>query len=86
MGVLLVDNNNTCRDAGAVEKVGWQADNSLDVALADEGPAYIGFGIAPEQHTVRQDACAFARAFQRADNMQQISVISLFGWRNPKSA
>ena len=84
LSFLLVDNNNTCRDAGAVEKVGWQAYDSLNVALAHERTADIGLGIATEQHTVRQDACTFARALERTNNMQQISIISLLGRRNSK--
>src|SRR5262245_31791404 len=60
VGVLLVDDNDTGGDAGAVEEVGGQADDALDVALADEVTTDVGHGIAPEEYAVRQDAGPFA--------------------------
>ena len=68
-------------DAGAVEQVGGQADDALDVSLADQVAADVGLGIAAKQHAVRQDARAFAGALERADDVQQVGVVALLGGR-----
>ena len=81
VGVLLVDDDDAGGDAGAVEEVGGQADDALDVALADEVAADVGLGVAAEQHAVRQDARAFAGALERADDVQQVGVVALLGGR-----
>ena len=54
---------------------------ALDVALAHQGAADVGLGIAPEQDAVRQDARAFAGALERADDVQKIGVVALLGGR-----
>ena len=79
--VLLVDDDDAGRDAGAVKEVRGQADDALDVALADELAADVGLGIATEQHAVRQDARALARALERADDVQQVGVVALLARR-----
>ena len=84
LGVLLVDHDDAGGDAGAVEQIGRQADDALDVALAHQGAADVGFGIAAEEHAVRQDARAFAGALERAHDMQQVGIIALFGGRHAK--
>ena len=81
VGVLLVDDDDAGGDAGAVEEVGGQADDALDVALADEVAADVGLGVAAEQHAVRQNARAFAGALERADDVQQVGVVALLGGR-----
>lgn len=82
MGVFLVDHDDAGGNAGAVEQVCGQADQLGDIALADQIAADVGLGVTPEQHAVRQDARAFARALQRADDVQQIGVVALLGrWR-----
>ena len=81
VGVFLVDDDDAGGDAGAVEQVGGQADDALDVALADQVAADVGLGIAAEQHAVRQDAGAFAGALERADDVQQVGVVALLGGR-----
>ena len=55
-GVLLVEHDDAGGDAGAVEEIGGQADDALDVAPADDVAADVGLGIAAEQHAVRQNA------------------------------
>ena len=40
---FFVDNYDTGRDTGTIEKVGWQTNNSLDVALTHQSTADIGF-------------------------------------------
>jgi hypothetical protein len=85
VGVLLVDDDDAGGDAGAVEQVGGQADDALDVALADQVAADVGLGVAPEQHAVRQDAGALAGALERADDVQQVGVVALLGGRVPKA-
>ena len=82
VGVLLVDDDDAGGDAGAVKEVGGQADDALDVSLADERAADVGLGVAAEQHAVRQDARALAGALERADDVQQIGVVALLGRRH----
>ena len=82
LGVLLVDDDDAGGDAGAVEEVGGQADDALDVALADEVAADVGLGIAAEQDAVRQDARALPGALERADDMQQVGVVALLARRH----
>ena len=82
VGILLVHDDDARGDAGPVEKVGGQADDALDVALADQVLADVGLGVAPEEHAVRQDARALAGALERADDVQQIGVIALLGGRH----
>ena len=79
VGVLLVDDDDAGGNAGAVEEIGGQADDALDVSLADEGAANVGLGVAAEQNAVRQDARAFARALERTDDVQQVGVVALLG-------
>src|SRR5439155_105215 len=65
-----------------VKEVGGQADDALEVALADERAADVGLCIAAKQDPVREDARAFTRALQRADNVQEVRIVSLLGrWR-----
>ena len=63
--ILLVDDHDAGGDARAIKQIGWQTDDALDVALAHERAADVGFGIAAEEHAMRQDARAFARALER---------------------
>src|ERR1019366_7395184 len=48
VGVLLVNNDNTGGNTGAVKEIGGQSYDSLDVPLTHESPANVGFGVAPE--------------------------------------
>jgi hypothetical protein len=84
VGVLFVDGNDAGRDACAVEEVGGQANNALDVTLADKCTPDIGLGAAAEQDAVRQDAGAFAYALERAHDVQKIGVVALLLGRVPK--
>ena len=61
LGVHLVDDDDAGGDAGAIEQVGWQTDDALDVALPHQRAADVALGVAAEQHAVRQDAGALAR-------------------------
>lgn len=79
LGILLVDDDDASWDTSAIEQVGRQADDAFDVAMADQVLANVGLGIATEQHAVRQDACGLAGAFERADDVQQVGKVPLFG-------
>ena len=79
--ILLVDHDDAGGDARAIKQIGRQTDDALDVALAHQRAADVGFGIAAEEHAMRQDARAFARALERAHDVQQVGVIALFGGR-----
>ena len=80
-GVLLVEHHDAGGDAGAVEEVGGQADDALEIAGANELLADRGLGIAAEENAMGQDAGGFARALHRADDVQQVGVVALLGGR-----
>ena len=63
-GVFLIEDDNTGWDAGAVEQVGRQADDALDIPFADDVPADIAFGIATKEDAVWQNHRAFPGAFE----------------------
>ena len=79
--VLFVQHQDAGGDASAIKQVGRQADDAFERARADQLLADDRFGIAAEQHAVRQDAGAFAGAFHGADDVQQKGVVALFGGR-----
>ena len=68
-GVLLVDDQNTGRDAGAVEEIGGQADDSFNEALPNKPSADVSLPVSAKQHAVRQDDGAFAPAIKRRDEV-----------------
>ncbi len=76
-GVFLVEHDDAGRDAGAVEEIGGQADDALEVAASGRVAADDGLGIAAEEDAVRENARAFARALQRAEDVQQVGVVAL---------
>ena len=80
-GVLLVEDHEAGGDAGAVQEVGRQADDALEVPLAHPRAADVGLGITAHQHAVRQDARALAGALERADEVQQGGIVALPGGR-----
>ncbi len=83
-GRLLVDDDDAGRNTRAIKQICGQTDNALDVALANEIAADVSLGVATEEDAVRQDACTFAGAFERADDVQQVGVVALLGWRSAK--
>ena len=82
VGILLVNDQNAGGDAGAVEEIGGQADDSLDHALPDELSTDIRLSVAAKQHTMRQDDGAFTFTVERCNEVQQKSVIAIFGGWN----
>src|SRR5690606_17470790 len=54
--VFLVDDDDAGWDTGTIEQVRRQADDALDITLADKVAADFSFGVSAEQNTVRQDA------------------------------
>ncbi|MCY1423317.1 hypothetical protein D9M71_390260 [compost metagenome] len=81
-GVLLVQYQDAGRDAGTVEEVGRQADDALEDAGSHQLLPDDRLGVAPEEHTVGQDAGGFASSLHAADDVQQIGVVALLGGRN----
>ena len=71
VGVLFVDDEDTSGYAGAVEEVGRQADDALDVAALDEIPANFGLLVSAKQHTMRQDDGALPLASEGRDKVQE---------------
>ena len=80
-GILLVEHQNTGRDAGAIEEVGWQADDPLENTGTDKLLTNDSLGIAPEEHTMRQDTGTFTGTLHATDNVQQVGIVALFGGR-----
>ena len=86
-GVFLVEHQDAGGDARAVKEIGRQTDDRLQVTRADELLADDGLRIAAEEHAVRKNACAFARALQRADDVEQEGVVALLGgWHTPNES
>ena len=75
--VLLVEHDDAGRDAGAVEEVGWQADDALDVAALEQLPADGRLGVAAEEDAVRQDDRRLAGALERLQHVQQEGVVAV---------
>ena len=81
-GVLLVEHDDAGGNAGAVEEVGRQADDALDVAAPDDLAADGRLGAAPEEHAVRENDRAFARALQGGEDVQQEGVVAVLRGRD----
>ena len=79
IGTQLVEHDDAGRNAGAVEQVGGQPDDALDVAALDQAPPDHGLGVATEQHTVRQDHRAAAGALHRGQDVQQEGIVAVLG-------
>jgi len=80
-----VQQHDAGRNTGAVKQVGGQANDALDVALANQVASDVGFGIAPEEHPVGQDARALAGAFEGSHDVQQVGVVALLGGGNAET-
>jgi len=76
-GMLLVEHQDAGRDAGAIEQVGRQADDALDVAAADDILADGCLGVAAEEHPMGQNHRALARAFERLEDVQQEGEVAV---------
>ena len=81
-GVLLVEHQDAGGYAGAVEEVCGQSDDRLQQPGAHQLLADHRLGVAPKQNAVGKDAGAFARAFQRTDDVQQVGIVTLLWWRH----
>ncbi|MNO68732.1 hypothetical protein D3C76_595710 [compost metagenome] len=82
VGALFVDDDDAGRNTGAVEQVGRQTDDPLDIALLEQVLADTRLGIAAKQHAVWQDHRTLAGALQALDDVQQEGVIAVFLWRH----
>ncbi|CAB0686084.1 hypothetical protein FRC0061_00747 [Corynebacterium diphtheriae] len=74
---LLLEHHDDCRDTGAVEDVGRQANDGVDVVGLDEIAADVGLRAATEQHAVRQDDGKDAVGLDVEQLMQQEGVVGL---------
>ncbi len=87
LAIAIIQKNYTVRiveRASGLSEVGagsWMAANPMQVfdrfGFADKITADVRFCVAPEEHAVRQDAGAAPRAFERTDDMEQVSVVAL---------
>ena len=62
--LFLVQHDDAGRNAGSVEQVGRQPDNSFDITFFNQISANFGFGIAAKQYAMRQNARALADTFE----------------------
>jgi hypothetical protein len=69
-------------NAGAVKEVRRQADDAFQVATSDEVAADDPLRTSSKQHAVREDARAFPNALERAEDVQEVSVITLLAGRD----
>ena len=69
MGAFLVDDNDAGRDAGAIEEVRGQADDSLDKTALNQVTADLRLLFAPQQYAVGQDDRSLALALERRDEV-----------------
>src|SRR5688572_13682198 len=69
-GVFFVNYDDAGGNACAIKQICRQADDALDVALANQGAPDVAFGIATKEHAMRQNARAFAVALECADDVQ----------------
>ena len=74
----LIEHQNTGRNARAIEQVGGQADDALNIALAHQRPPNGGLGIAAKQHPVGQNHRRLARTLQRFEDVQQKGIVAVF--------
>ena len=81
-GVFLVEHDDAGGDARAVEEIRRQADDALDVAAPDDLPADVGLGVAAEEHAMRENDRAFARALEAGEDVQQKGVVAVLRGRN----
>jgi hypothetical protein len=78
-GTFLVEEDHTGCDAGSVEEVRRQPDNSIDEAATDDLAAD---GVAPEQDSVRHDHRGLATALQAGEDMQEECIVAVpLGWQ-----
>jgi hypothetical protein len=79
---FLVEHDDAGWDACAVKQVRRQADYAFKVATLDQVAPDCGLSATTKQHTMRQDARAFAGALERAEDMQKVGVIALLAGRD----
>ena len=77
MSILLIDDYDTCGDAGAVKQVGRQADNPLDETVCNELFADVRLLVSSEQDAVREDDSTLASALQGFYQMKEKCIISV---------
>ena len=85
-GVLLVEHDDAGRDAGAVKEVGGQADDALEVAARTSCWRMAASALPRKSTPCGRMTGAFARALDRADDVQEVGVIALLRRRHRPSA
>ena len=74
---LFVNHENTSSNAGAVEQVCREADDTLDPVLLDNCLSDGGLGISSEQNTMRKDNGSFTVCLQCLKNMHEPSIVAI---------
>src|SRR4029077_9164711 len=69
-------------NAGAEKEVRRQADDAFQVATSDEVAADDPLRTSSKQHAVREDARGFPNALERAEDVQEVSAITLLAGRD----
>ncbi len=80
---FLVEHDYAGRGARAVEKVRRKADDAFQVTTLYKVAADGTLCTTTKQHAVREDARAFAGAFERAEDVQEVGVIALLAGGMP---
>ena len=81
--ILFIYHQDTGRNPCAIEQVGGQANQSLDIPPIYNSFADVRFCIAAKQHTMGQNDCGLAIRFQRFQNMKQPSIVAVLLRRHP---
>ena len=75
--IFLVNDNDASRDTGAIEQIGRQTNDALDIACFDQILTNSSLCIATEQNTVGQNNRSLTGALQRFQNMHQPGIVTV---------
>ncbi|EJW94077.1 hypothetical protein EVA_17819 [gut metagenome] len=78
------ENQDAGRNAGAVEYISWETDNSIHIVfLFNEEAADYSFGISTEKHTMGSHTCHRSPFVQVVDHVENESIVGRFAWSKP---
>ena len=89
VGVFLIQHNNAGRDTGAIKKIRRQPNDAFNVSPVNNIFADLGLVMSAKQHPMWQNHRTLTFTFQRADDVQKKSIITVLFGRDaviPKTA